>query len=255
MKPTTRTLRPIRGNAFLWFLACGFAAVCSVPAAWGADDAKPADAADKQPRIRLACLGDSITEGIGPGKHACWVTLVRNALGKTWEVKNYGSGGATLLKKGNKPYHTLNEFKLVLTNKPDVVTIALGTNDSKPPNWKFKQEFAADYADMIAEIRKVNPNVRIYCCLPPPAFPGNWGISDATIKDEIIPLIRQVAKDANCAVIDLYTPLIGKAEFAPDRVHPKAKGHLVMAATIYRSLTGQDAPEGALKADPKPLPH
>ena len=148
----------------------------------------------------------------------------------------------TMLKKGDKPYNRLPQYAQALQIKPDVVTIALGTNDTKPGNWKNKAEFEADYKAMIAELRKANPKAIIYCCLPPPAGSNKWGINGTTIKGEVIPLVRKVAKEMNCYVIDLYESLDGKAGCIPDNVHPNAAGHKFMAAAIYKALTGKALP-------------
>jgi len=87
------------------------------------------------------------------------------------------------------------------------------------------------------------PKVRVYLCLPVPAFPGNWGINDPTIRDGVIPILRTVAKDSQCAVIDLYSVLEGKKELVPDKVHPNAEGAALIARHVYKTLTGKDAPE------------
>jgi len=204
-------------------------------------DSTPINVADYPGVIQLACVGDSITAGVGAGNGKYTVRLSA-VLGAKWEVHNFGVSGATMLKKGDKPYNKLAEFTKALNLKPDVVTIMLGTNDSKPGNWKNKDEFAPDYKDMIAQFKKANPKVRIYCCLPIPAYPGRWGINDATIKGEIVPLVRKVAKDTESDVIDLYTPMIGKGKFVPDTVHPNGDGHAVMAKVIFKALTGKNRP-------------
>jgi len=211
----------------------------------GTGDSTPVNVADYPAVIQLACVGDSITAGVGAGKDTKYTTRLSAALGDKWAVHNFGVSAATLLKKGNKPYDKLAEFAKALDLKPDVVTILLGTNDSKPDNWKYKDEFSADYKDMIARFKKANPKVRIYCCLPIPAYPGRWGINDATIKGEIVPLVRKVAKDTESDVIDLYTPMIGKGEFVPDTVHPNGDGHAVMVKVLFKALTGKDMPEAA----------
>ena len=211
----------------------------------GKGDSTPVNVADYPGVIQLACIGDSITAGVGAGNDTKYPARLSAALGAKWEVHNFGVSAATMLKKGNKPYDKLAEFTKAIDLKPDVVTIMLGTNDSKPDNWKNKDEFAPDYKDMIAQFKKANPKVRIYCCLPIPAYPGKWGINDATIKGEIVPLVRKVAKDTESDVIDLYTPMIGKGEFVPDSVHPNGDGHAVMAKAIFKALTGKDMPETA----------
>ncbi|MFT4546829.1 MAG: acyl-CoA thioesterase-1, partial [Verrucomicrobiales bacterium] len=69
-----------------------------------------------------------------------------------------------------------------------------------------------------------------------PVFPERWGIRDSVIKDELIPIIRDVAKQEDCAIIDLYQALDGKKEFFPDKVHPNKDGATVIAKTVAAAL-------------------
>jgi lysophospholipase L1-like esterase len=207
-----------------------------------ADDAKPYDTFGKREAIRMVCLGDSITQA------GAYVSALQTALGKQWVVTNLGNSGATLLKKGDKPYSRLPQFAQAIQFKPDVVTIMLGTNDSKPGNWTNKAEFEVDYKSMIDDLKKANRKVVIYCCVPPPAGGNKWSINGTVIKDEVGPLVRKVAKDTGCYVIDLQEPLTGK-NVIPDGVHPNVDGHKLMAASIYQALTGKPIPaEGAAPA-------
>ncbi len=207
-----------------------------------ADDAKPYDTFGKREAIRMVCLGDSITQA------GAYVSALQTALGKQWVVTNLGNSGATLLKKGDKPYSRLPQFAQAIQLKPDVVTIMLGTNDSKPANWSNKAEFEADYKSMIDDLKKANRKVVIYCCVPPPAGGNKWSINGTIIKDEVGPLVRKVAKDTGCYVIDLQEPLTGK-NVIPDGVHPNVDGHKLMASSIYQALTGKPMPaEGAAPA-------
>ena len=191
--------------------------------------------------INVVCIGDSITCGVGAGKDPNWVALVGRALGPKWRVQNFGLSGHTLLQHGNAPYMKNPRYQQALAARADVALIALGTNDSKPVNRPFLGEMAADYAAMIADLRKANPDVRIFCCLPIPVYPEQWGISDEVVRTQILPIIRKVASDQHAGLIDLYTPMIGKGAFVPDKVHPNGSGYAVMARSIYRALTGKDA--------------
>ena len=74
-----------------------------------------------------------------------------------------------------------------------------------------------------------------------PAFPGNWGINDPTIREGVIPAIRNVARECDTQIIDLYAALEGKKELVPDKVHPNAEGAAVMARAVYKALTGKEA--------------
>lgn len=86
-----------------------------------------------------------------------------------------------------------------------------------------------------------NPKVRVFIGLPVPAFPGRWNIDGATVKDEIIPILKAVATENKCDVIDLYTALAPHKKFFPDTVHPNAEGATVIAQTVYHALTGKSA--------------
>lgn len=201
----------------------------------------PVDVAKYTETIRVACVGDSITAGVGVknGKLDPYPTQLDNMLGEKWTVKNFGVSGSTMLNKGDKPYQKEKAFKAALESKPDVVIIMLGTNDTKPQNWKFQEEFAADAKSLISQFAELPTKPRIFIALPVPApGAGNFGINDAGVKAEQ-PLITAVAKETGATVIDLYSPLVEKPEHFPDRVHPNTAGASVMAATVYQALAGK----------------
>jgi len=207
--------------------------------------------------VRLACVGDSVTWGYGISNraHNCYPAQLAVMLGTNWEVRNFGVNATTLLHRGNLPYIKQPAYAKALAYKPDMVVIDFGANDSKHPddgsldaekavnNWQYKTSFVRDYEEMIAAFRRANPKARIFICLPTPDYPGRWGINDKTIRVEIIPMIRQVAKASDVMVIDLYTGLSGRKELFPDTVHPDAAGAKLMAAAVYRALLA--APDGA----------
>lgn len=250
--------RPIFFIAFL-ALACLFR--IDVPRAAfgdekGFDPARlnPVNADDYKEPIRVACVGDSITYGAGvhDRDHNSYPVQLGKLLGDKWDVKNFGRSGATMVKKGDLPYDKTDEHKHALEFKPDVVVIFLGTNDSKPQNWKYKDDYAGDYKDLIAEFRKIDAKVRVYCCLPVPAYPpGAYGIRGDVIRDETIPLVKGVAAETQATIIDLYTALSDKPAMFPDKIHPNAEGAAVIAVTVYEALTGKKAaapePAGAGK--------
>ena len=55
---------------------------------------------------RVACVGDSITYGSGiKGRETkSYPAQLAGMLGEDYVVKNFGVSGATMLKKGDKPY-------------------------------------------------------------------------------------------------------------------------------------------------------
>jgi lysophospholipase L1-like esterase len=87
------------------------------------------------PRVRVACIGDSITAGTGIDDPARRYPAILGALlGERYEVRAFGSPGATMLSSGDTPYVSQRAFQEALAFRPDVNVVALGTNDTKP--WK-----------------------------------------------------------------------------------------------------------------------
>ena len=190
--------------------------------------------------IRVACVGDSITYGAGVKNRAKnnYPKVLGNLLGPGFETRNFGVSGATLLKRGDKAYWTQPEFVKVGAFKPNAVVIKLGTNDSKPQNWGFKENFADDLAAMIDYFRDLPSKPKIWLCLPVPVYEAKWGINEPVVYGEIIPIIRRVAREKRVPVIDLHETLSGKSELFPDRIHPNAAGAAIIAATVKTALVG-----------------
>lgn len=198
---------------------------------------------------RVACVGDSITYGAGVKDRTrnCYPVQLELLLGgEDYEVRNFGVNGATMLKKGDKPYWKQKAFKAATEFKPHIVVIKLGTNDTKPKNWKHKGEFAADVTAMVDHFASLDTKPKIWLCKPVPAFPDRWGINDKCIREEVIPIVAKVAKEKNLPVIDLYTAFEGKAQFFPDKIHPNAAGAKMIAQIISKHLAPSTATTAGL---------
>ena len=191
--------------------------------------------------VRVACVGDSITYGAGIEDRAAnnYPKVLGNLLGSGFETRNFGVNGATLLRMGDKAYWTQPEFVKVGAFKPDAVVIKLGTNDSKPQNWGFKENFADDLAAMIDHFRELPSKPKVWVCLPVPVYETKWGINERVVHGEIIPIIRRVAREKWVPVIDLHQALSGHAELFPDQIHPNAAGAAIMAESVKTALIGK----------------
>ena len=214
---------------------------------------KPNRVENYRQTIRVACIGDSITYGASIKNRIkdCYPAQLGRMLGEKWQVRNFGVSGATMLKKGDLPYWNQKAFKDALAYNPDIVVIKLGTNDTKPQNWKFKDQFTTDCAEMIDRFAELPGNPQLWICQPVPAYGERWGISETIIKNELIPLIKQAARDKFVPVIDLYGPLSNKPELFPDKIHPNAEGAHSIAKEIYATLTGKT---WTAEFEPTPLP-
>ena len=194
---------------------------------------------DYKKPIRVACVGDSITNGFGWTNRNSYPSQLARMLGSDWKVRISGVSGRTLLKKGDFPYWKERAFEQARAFTPNVVIIMLGTNDTKPQNWKHEADFAADYKDLVERFVALPSKPRVFICLPTPVPDGgNYGINEAGVKAEM-PLIEQVAKATDAGVINMHAPLEDRPQLLPDKVHPNAAGYTVMAATAYHALTGK----------------
>jgi acyl-CoA thioesterase I len=187
--------------------------------------------------VKIACIGDSITEGAGipwQSKYSYPVQL-DSILGEGFDVLNCGRSGACMLKKSDLSYWMCNEFSNVFAFQPDIIVIKLGTNDSKPWNWN-EANYLADLQSMVDTLKTIPSAPKIYLCLPAPAYNHAWGISDSVICAGVIPSIKKVAEMNELTVIDLYKALSDHVELFPDSIHPNEAGAKLMAMEVARML-------------------
>lgn len=189
--------------------------------------------------IRVACIGNSITHGSGidmnteRGYPAC----LQKDLGDNYLVKNFGVGARTMLNKGDHPYMKELAWQDALAFRPGIAIIKLGTNDSKPENWKYGREFRQDMQEMIDSLKALPSHPKIYLATPIPAFKASWNISDSVITKGIIPVIRKLAKKNRCQMLDLHTAFAPYAGLMQqDGIHPTAKGASKLAEIIATAL-------------------
>jgi len=211
----------------------------------------PIDMAKFSAPVRVACIGDSITQGSGTSSGFSYPNQLQRLLGKHWEVGNFGVCSCTVLRKGDFPYW--NEGALMNAQKfqPDVVIILLGANDTKPQNWRYNGEFSKDYTDLVQIVRAWTNQPVVFVCRPTPApGAGNYGINEAAIEKEIA-LIDRIASQLKLGVIDMHAALDKKPQLLPDRVHPDNDGAGEMAKAAFRGLTGKEPDVAVMSKDTK----
>ena len=189
-----------------------------------------------QETVRVACIGDSITAGAGASdrKTTSYPPVLAQLLGEGYEVKNFGIGGRTLLKNGDRPYWNEKLFQESQDFQPDIVVLKLGTNDTKPMNWdKYGVELEGDLREMINIYKNLPSKPKVYVCYPVWVVNDNMTIRESILVEHVIPTIYKVAKELNVSIIDLHSTLYGMPQLVPDGVHPNDLGYVLMAKDIY----------------------
>jgi lysophospholipase L1-like esterase len=187
---------------------------------------------------RVACVGDSITfgHGIKDREHDAYPGVLSTMLGQKYDVRNFGVSGTTTMMGTDMPYMNEQAYKDALEFNPQIVTIKLGTNDSKPFNWKESEHFKQDLKTLIESFRALPSKPKIWLCLPVPAYGHAWGINDSIISNGVIPFIKEVAQEENLPVIDLNTQFQGKRQYFPDTIHPNEEGEKMIAEFIFNTI-------------------
>ena len=194
--------------------------------------------------IKVACVGNSITYGTGVAnrEQKAYPVVLQRLLGKGYQVENFGKPGATLLRRGHRPYFAQPEFRAALQFRPDIAVVHLGINDTDPRNWpNYRDEFIPDYLALIDSLRAVNPHVRILVARLTPIGVDHPRFDSGTRKwrEEISQAVQQVAEIARVEWIDFYAPLVPHPDWLPDAVHPDARGAEVLAKVAYAGITGR----------------
>ncbi len=180
--------------------------------------------------IRIACVGDSITEGYG------YPNELWKRLGSDYKVGNFGVGGSTISLSSYKPYMNQTAFRQAKDFLPHVVVIMLGTNDAIPSVYQNVDSLVEDYKQLIAEFQELPSEPQIWIVKPPPIFDNTLGPIDANLEQGVIPKIEQVADELSLPLIDVYSALAYHPEHFVDGVHPTSEGVKVIAEEIGEAL-------------------
>ena len=175
----------------------------------------------------ILVLGDSIAAGYGLEAEEAFPALLQekiNQAGLNYKVVNAGSSGDTTAGG-------LRRISWQLRQKVDVLLLELGGNDGL--RGIDPDETAKNLRGIIAKVKEKNPNALIV--IAGMQMPENMGKDYTTRFRDVFPT---VARETNATLIPFFLEGVGgKAELnQPDRIHPTAEGHRIIAATIWKVL-------------------
>lgn len=207
----------------------------------------------QEKKIKVACVGASITAGAttaNPDRDS-YPAQLEKMLGTDYQVKNFGVGGCTMLRKGDCPYWEKEAYQQALASQPDIVFIDLGGNDSKAINRIYLNEYVKDACELVNSFRMLPSRPRVILMTPIVSFvTDSTGIYDEVILKQVSPAVVEVARQLKIEVLDMHPVLNRHPELMKDGVHPDAKGSGMMAWKMFNYLkTFPQVPAGEVTID------
>ena len=184
--------------------------------------------------IRVALVGDSITQGSG------YPFKLQMLLGSNYTVGNFGVCGSTVSHNSTIPYVNQTEFQRAEDFDPDIVVIMLGTNDANPEIAYSEDSFETDYSQIVTSFQGLDGNQLIWVVKSPPIFANNSSYNNTYLADTVLPHIDNLANQMNLPTVDMYNALISHSDYFMDGVHPNPDGATVIASNVYDAITLPD---------------
>ncbi len=182
-------------------------------------------------KIKVACVGDSITQGSDDWQYPSYPWYLQSILGDGYDVQNFGVSGTRLTSSdGNgAAYIKSAKYQPSLDFNPDVVIIMLGTNDSSAYTFKrFDRCFAKDYQALVDAYKNL-PSHPYVIVATTPYEPATSGTS--AINEYIIPYERELFTKLNGVdgVVDIAAWSNDRYYLYFDNVHYSAEGYYSLA--------------------------
>lgn len=205
-------------------------------------------------KIKVACIGDSITYGYGIADRAndSYPAQLQKLFdakepGK-YEVRNFGNSGRgiyldSMRGREKRGFRWMKEHKAALEWKPDIVISNLGINDcgeyiKEYTGARRRGQFEGDYRDLLNDYKKANKSVQLYIWtkLSPLAEGQKFYRSPEPFlmqKD-----LERVAEMVDAVGIDMQEPLreVIDEVLAKDKIHPDKNGAKIIAEATFRAM-------------------
>jgi len=216
-------------------------ALCALPLS-------EATVASAESVIKVACCGDSITQGwASSNTSTCsYPAQLQNMLGSGYDVRNYGSGGLTAMKDYGSlvgSYWTYGNFysdsKSFL---PDIVILKLGTNDAVVKDGNdyrtdLDEQFHDDLKELVESYQNLSSKPTVYLCTPMTAFDS---AHPTRVQNIIVPAVKTVAQETGATLLDFnaYSSDYKTKKLTDDGIHPNDAGYIDMAGYMYENVFG-----------------
>ena len=204
--------------------------------------------------LRIAFIGDSITEGIGSSDKTTdsYPAQLQTLLGDEYVVGNFGKSGAYVLDadseynvKTNKDlsYRNTQQYKDSLEFGADVVVVILGINDIRSMLCDAAaKELKDGLVSLVEEYKALDGVQKVYVGLS--VRIANSNIIQSYCDGPLQQIQREAAEECGVDILDLYSLtrdyLNVNLHYTKDITHPNTLHYSEIARAMYSLLMGEN---------------
>lgn len=183
--------------------------------------------------IKVACVGDSITQGLG---NTPYPNRLGSLLGSGYNVANYGLWGTTACNNTDRAYTNCGDscYQNSLNFAPEVVILMLGTNDGGGDAANAEANFKADMKSLIASYQALESDPTVILVTSPYAYIAN----NQKVNSVIAPMQRELAEELDLFMVDVNALTENMAGQFQDGLHPSESGYYYLALMFYQKIFG-----------------
>ena len=216
-----------------------------------ASDTSGTSAVQSNTPVKVACVGDSITQGVGanPESVYSYPAQMQNILGDEYEVLNAGVSNTVVMdyERGHK-YRDTAKYTESKEFLPDIVIIALGTNDAHSTMWDSGApvQFRKDYTALAQEYMNLDSHPIVMLSLPMATWDTDRHNNNI---NGTIPIIKEIGAELGLQVIDMQSFTVNHPEWFPDKLHPGNDSYPLIAAEFAKYVTAAAESSGLIIND------
>ncbi|MBQ6893291.1 MAG: exo-alpha-sialidase [Clostridia bacterium] len=200
--------------------------------------------------LRIACIGDSITQGVrgridGVDNYelASYPAVLYQkmyASDSSVVISNYGCSGARVMDFHGKQFIQGLAYTLSMEESdPDYVIIGLGTNDANLTTYAYgmQDRFYEEFYDFVDGYENLESTDTVFVTSP------LYRVSNDVAAVSNIRALQKMACEAlgkGVTYVDLYALLLDESlagkVLCSDNLHPHAEGYVLYADTIYDAI-------------------
>lgn len=201
----------------------------------------------KPGQIKVACIGASGTYGHGifPWPAKSYPAVLNDLLGDEYHVNNFGVSGSCVQTTSDQPYVNTDTYQEAVAYEADILVISMGSNDSKPENWKGEEAFKASFQEYVERFLVEGKEQKVFICttakcwFPEGVTEGktNYDLQPA-VCDLMSEIMVQVAQENGWYLVDLHAATAANPQwYLEDLVHFNNEGAAGYAQVVSEAIS------------------